>query len=409
MATAGTLAETLKSITTAKINELSKQWILFDKRECEILADADDAPDLRARARTLLDGVSRLKGYPMDALDEDDMDLNVDSSADNSDLEMTSPGVGQLQAADLTNIRRFLLQGKYDASVTKATLCEWIALFEKELRYLELKHELASFYSELVTEWLTHLDEKTKSLAEDQADDTKSNKSDTGFENVDRAEIQRAKWESLVFTAATHVGKRSIRAYLDDLFTKSKLSLQALKELREDIQNFANDLVSQGKWLDFGELHWASTRLDVGELQWVSNELMKSDLLSNEKATILEELMRNTEAAQEVADVLNMRLKSLDSWGWGGDGIPIEMRCQLNGKYRVYTDEDLLDSLLLQYLGSKWAFKLRDVFTKFLRSHAWSPMLDDVPNEYKDMHKYFLGNSYHHWNSSWSNDAITQG
>jgi len=103
----------------------------------------------------------------MDALNEDDINLDVDLSADDSDLKMTSPVIGQLQAVDLTNIRRFLLQGKYDASVTKATLCEWIALLEKELRYLEPKHEHASFYSELVTEWLTHLDEKTKSLAED--------------------------------------------------------------------------------------------------------------------------------------------------------------------------------------------------------------------------------------------------
>ncbi|KAJ5204580.1 uncharacterized protein N7498_005459 [Penicillium cinerascens] len=385
MSTTGALPQTLKSITSTKINELSKQRALFDKRKDEILADANAASDLHTRVRTLLDGLSRLEGFPKDALDKDDLDLDVDSSDDDSNLEMRSPGMGQLQPADHTNIRRFLLQGRYDASITEATLREWIARLEKELRYLELKHEHGSFYSKMVTEWLTQLDEHTTSSTVDQADEAKSTKSDTSFENVGRAEMheQRAKWESLVFTAATHIDKNSIRTYLDDLFTKTKLSQQALKELRENIQKFANNLASQGQWLD------------VDELKWVSKALMKTDLLSNDKATILKEFMRNKEVTQEVADVLNMRLASLDRWGWGGEGIPVEMRRQLNGKYRVFMDEDLLDSLLLQYLGSKWAVKLREVFTSFLRSYAWSPIHDDVPDEYKERRKYFLGKTFY--------------
>ncbi|KAJ5161633.1 hypothetical protein N7492_007025 [Penicillium capsulatum] len=387
MATTGALPQTLKSITATKINELSKQRLIFDKRKEEILAAANAAPDLRNRARVLLDELSSLKGYPKDSLDKDNFDLEDvsdeewgDESANGEDV--TSPGMGQLYPSDHTNIRRFLLQGQYDTSISDATLHDWIMKLEKELEYLELKHSHASFYSKLVTEWLSHPDTSTTSSIGPQTDDeSTSTKSDTSFENVGRAEMheQRAQWESLVFTPAKHVNERDILSYLDGLFMKTKLSRQGLKDIRESLHKFGAELATKTEWFD------------AKELEWVSKALMKTDLLSNEKTLILKEFMRNKEVLQEVADVLNMRLASLSSWTWGGDGLPLEMRRQLNGKYRVFMDEDLLDSLLLQFIGSKWAVQLREVFATFQSSYAWKRMNDEIPDEYKERRKYFLG------------------
>jgi hypothetical protein len=384
MASTGALPQTLKSITATKINELSKQRVLFDKRKADILAAAEAAPDLRTRVRILLDGLSRLKGYPKDALDKDDLDLDISSSDnDSEDLEVNSPGMGQLYQADHTNIRRFLLQGRYDPSISDSVLKDWIARLEKDLRFLELKYEHASFYSKLVTEWLSNLDDAAAPSTVDQTDDAASAKSDAGFESVGRTEMheQRAQWESLVFTTDTEVDRDTINSYLDDLFKKTKLSRQALKELRENLRAFGTELATKGEWLD------------VEELQWVAKALMKTDLLSAEKTTILKEFMRNKEVLQEVADVLNMRLASLDSWSWGDDGIPIDMRRQLNGKYRVFMDEDLLDSLLLQYLGSTWAVRLRLAFKWFFNSQAWDSVHENIPTEHIERRKYFLGSA----------------
>lgn len=375
----GALPQTLKSITATKISELSKQRALFDLRKTEILAVAKAAPDLRTHVQALLDGISRLKGFPEDSLDKDDVDLDADSFDEESEDILTPRGVGRLQPEDHTNIRRFLLQSRHDPSISQAALQDRIDQLEKELRYLEIKHEHGAFYSNLVKEWLSELDGSITSTA----NESKSTESDPNFENVGRAEMheQRATWESLVFNAATHVNENAIRSYLNDLFTKTKLSQQALKDLRASIQSFGTDLVSKGEWLD------------VDELKWVSGALLKSDILSDEKTAILKEFMRNTEVAQEVADVLNMRIASLESWTWTGDadGISLEMRRQLNGKYRVFMDEDLLDALLLQYIGTKWAVKLREVFETFLRSNAWKTLQEDIPEEHREMRKYFLG------------------
>jgi hypothetical protein len=374
----GALPQTLKAITATKINELSKQRALFDQRKTEILAVANGAPDLRARAQALLDGISRLKGYPKDTLDKNDADLDAES-ADELEEKLTPRGVGRLQPEDHKNMRHVLLQGRYDHSISQAALKDRIAQLEKELQYLEIKHKHGDFYSKLVTEWLSELDGSIASTA----DETKSTESDPKSEKAGRAEMheQRATWESFVFTPPTHVSEDAIQSYLNDLFMITNLSQQALKDLRASIQLFGTELFSKGDWLD------------LDELKWVSQALIKSDLLGEEKTAILKEFMRNNEVAQEVADVLNMRLASLESWTWTGaaDGIPVEMRRQLNGKYRAFMDEDLLDALMLQYLGTTWAVKLREVFVTFLGSNAWKAPHEDIPEDHKEMRKYFLG------------------
>lgn len=34
-----------------------------------------------------------------------------------------------------------------------------------------------------------------------------------------------------------------------------------------------------------------------------------------------------------MSDVLNMEIDGLDSWNWGDEAIPLEIRRALNGKY----------------------------------------------------------------------------
>lgn len=359
------LPQTLRSITAIKIGELSKQRALFDKQRTRILQAAEKSPDLRSRAQVLLEGVTKLKGFPNDAFDKEDLDVDEsDHEGDVSD--------GSERAAHV-NIRRFLLQSRYDLSVSDRSLKEWVAELENEVRYLQLRHEHASFYSTLVTEWLESLEEDPAAAATTAATEGEG-------ETVGRAEMheQRETWENYVFKEAD-VNKDAIKEYLDQLFTETALSKQALKELREKIKSFGTELGSKRTWIT------------VDELDWVSKALLKSDLLSKEKTNILKEFMRNPAVAQEVADVLNMRLAALESWSWPAEGISVEMRRQLNGKYRVFMDEDILDALLFQYLGVKWAVTFRSAFDAFVNTRAWKVQRPNIPKRVKrQQSKYFL-------------------
>lgn len=49
----------------------------------------------------------------------------------------------------------------------------------------------------------------------------------------------------------------------------------------------------------------------------------------------------------------------------------VDVRRALNGKYRVYMDEEILQALLLYYIGMKWAVHLKSAFLAFFESGAW--------------------------------------
>lgn len=373
--TRGALPLTLKSISSTKVEELYKQRELFESRKAEILKAANAAPDHRAKARVLLEGVTRLMGYPKDAFDEDDdIDKDVITGQEKSSRLPTTKSMYSntdwLRSENI-NTRRFLLQSRHDASVSDEVVREWIARLEDSLRYHTVTYEHAKFYSDLVSEWLVDLEEKPSEEGLDKS----------SFEQVGRQEMhnQRATWESLVFSPA-EVDSQAVEAYLDKLFNQTKLSQQALKELREKIRDFGSNLRSNTK------------AFDINMLKTISSSLLRSDLLTPEKTSILKEFLKNDEVAQEVADVLNLRFASIDRWDWDSKGIPVEMRRHLNGKYRVFMDGDLIETILLHYIGLQWSVEFREAFVSFLKSPAWKSNSQKIPKEVTNRRKHFIEN-----------------
>ncbi len=73
---------------------------------------------------------------------------------------------------------------------------------------------------------------------------------DGSYEQVGRKEMheQRAAWESLVFDRF-ETDPTAIEAYLNKLFTGTKQSGQALKELRKEVRKFSDELMrEQESW-----------------------------------------------------------------------------------------------------------------------------------------------------------------
>ena len=76
--------------------------------------------------------------------------------------------------------------------------------------------------------------------------------------------------------------------------------------------------------------------------------------------------------------VLNFRYADLKNWDWhaGDAGIPVLPRQQLNGKYRIWMDEDVLQTVFVQYIGIKLCNRIKATLRDFVGSSGmwkWSP------------------------------------
>ena len=256
------------------------------------------------------------------------------------------------------NLERFLAQAQYDPSVSPKLLHDWEASLMQQLNIQSLKYQYATLYGELVTEWLT------SEQGSSQADDASQKSED--FQHV-RRETQardeyRANWERLVFEEF-ETDQEAIGAYLQDLFGNSRSKkFQALTTLRKSVETFETNLSNPGQF-------------NEEVLRWTINGLLASGLLSNEKNEALKDFLGSSVILVEVADVLNMRMATIDTWEWAVEGLPVEQRRHLNGKHRIYIEEDLLQAIFLQFIGVKWSVFFKDVFFDFSCSEgAWASL-----------------------------------
>jgi len=90
---------------------------------------------------------------------------------------------------------------------------------------------------------------------------------------------------------------------------------------------------------------------------------LTNDLLSEKKKTTIGDFLRNKAVLTEIADVLSMRFANLQGWSREAeDGRPVEPRRQLNGKYRIMMNEDILQAILLHYVGVSWSIQFKSEF-----------------------------------------------
>lgn len=308
------LSQTLQSITTIKLRELQKQRNSFDGRKAKILAQVNEATDEQRKIRLLLEGIAKLHASNTERKLEDIPDFELDGIT------------GHLP---LSNIRRFVEQSRYDPSIPASKLDEFQVQLHEILNQKSRKLEYAGLYSRLLTEWLS-----SDATTVTETSDTAS--LDEDFEIVEKQKERlhqlSEKFESVVFTPGD-VDVEQIQEMLQTLFATEDAA-KALGTLRQRISEFGYHLADEPK---------PFTR-DV--LQWCIRGLLQSDLLSDQKKNALDDFLKDKVVLAEIGDVLNMRFVDLQNWSWDADdGIPVEPRRQLNGKYRVVMVSSIRHSL----------------------------------------------------------------
>lgn len=335
------LSQTLNSITVTKLQGISKQLADFNAHRDSILSKLTTVSNPRERVQILLDGISSWR--------------SVDASSNDSNIS-------QLGIKDhLLNVKKFLVQAEHDASIGEATLRGWEADFTTYLDQEKVKNEYAELFGRLLTQWIGSPQKSDEELP---------------FEKVGRKEMheQRAMFESLVFTAK-EIDAVAMTAYLEELFS-SKAAKEQLVSIRESTESFGKQLLE--------------SRFDVEVLKLTIAALLAGDLLSNEKRETLKEFSQNESVLTEVSDVLDMHLVALTTWTWG-TAIPVEMRRQINGKYRIFMDEEILQAIFLHWIGLRWATHFKTNFQSFFQSSAWKLTTKPLSRDENERRGFFLG------------------
>ncbi|MCJ1278830.1 hypothetical protein MMC21_006649 [Puttea exsequens] len=315
-------AQSMQNITTTKLAALSAKQQTFETAKQRILEAVPSKEDPASKVRVLLDAFAN--------------------------LELPTPS-----SLSTANIRRFLEQSRHDTSISSSRLQEWQFALEKALDVPSQKYEHASLFGRLVMEWLGNPNHTPASGASDESEPVDL------FEHVGRKEMhdQRKEWESIVFTKNTKANSPTIETYLEKIFGSTSRSKKLLKTplevLRESMESFRLD------------------QFTTNNLKEAMKGILVTDLLSEPKRKTLEDFQNNSLILQEMTDVLNMQIDALETWTWGQEAVPVIVRRALNGKYRVYADEELIQAILLHHIGMTWAVHMKRSFTTFFHSGAW--------------------------------------
>lgn len=317
-------SETLQTITNTKLEELSKQRTIYEQQHAALLTAAEGELDSLRRLALLVDGAKTCLGVNTYRRKEDGrLGRVISGGTSNPRLE-----------TDLKNVDRFLEQARYDPAVSPKVLEDWEKCILRYLSVQSSKYEYADLYGKLVTEWLSS---EKAGRSNDQDVDMEA------FEELPNAKKleSRTNWEKLVFERAA-IDTKALEGYLQDLFITGKKDVAAkLKAFRNKVEQFETRLAE-------------SKPFNTSTLRGVIQGLQSSDLLDNEKREVLKDFLGNGVILAEIADVLNMRMASLQRWSWG-EHVPLEQRRHMNGSYSIHMHEDLLQAIFLHYIGIKWS------------------------------------------------------
>ncbi|KAK8856096.1 hypothetical protein PGQ11_012008 [Apiospora arundinis] len=354
-------SETLKEITNTKLQELSKRRAAFEEKKAAILSSLDQHDRIK-RLIALSDGVKSCYAIKLDS---------------------SNPSKHDNLTVELKNLDSFIAQARYDPSVSTKTLEKWETSLLGHLDTRSLKYAYASLYAQLVTEWLAP--ESPSGPTEVEGDDDEMTEPFEAIESARKLEAKQ-QWEQDVFVPA-EVDEAGLSRFLKELFVDepadSSKKSKARRKLTESIKDFERKLAEPNQF-------------NAYTLKWVIGGLLASDRLSNEKCEALRDFVKNDIILGEIADVLNMRLSALDTWSWG-DNVPLEQRRKISGVYNVHMDEELLQSIFLQYIGVKWSVFFKRALKGFRKlGGPWLDVRQPMAELDKLRREYYLGNTVSH-------------
>ncbi|KAJ5080885.1 reverse transcriptase [Penicillium angulare] len=322
------LSQTVQSLTRSKIHELEKQKSLYESSKNKVLLSAQSCPNSRERVACLLEGAKDL-----------------------------SPNA--YQSPEVRNIEHWVEQARYDASIPLKKLEEFETYLRNLLDAQSRKLNLADLYSRLLTEWMDPVSEKEQSPLEDSI-------GEEGFTVIEERQKQRLQqlcdqFEQMVFEPC-ETDPAEINAFLGDLFVNEEQK-KSLEWLREEVSRKMDKI-----WKE-------KDPFTVDSLDKCIRGIQSEEIISEGKQETLKHFLSSKVALNEIADVLNMRYADLPNWNWkvGTEGVPVLPRQQLNGKYRIWMDDDVLETIFVEHICIRVCNALKAALKQFIfKDGSWN-------------------------------------
>jgi len=342
------LSRTLQSLTRSKIHELEKQRNAYESRKAETLATAAQHSNLRDQVAHLLAGTKEL-----------------------------APGA--CQDSNISNIEHWVEQARYDSSIPPEKLRRFERRLHDTLDAHSRRLSLADLYSRLMTEWMNPPSKQTGDMAGIPTEEE-------DFLLVDERQKQRLQqlcdqFEKTVFEPH-HTDPSEIDLFLSGLFSSEK-SKNALELLRGYVRR------------DLTEIWEEKNPFTVQSLSDCIRGIQSEEIISEEKQETLKHFLNNKVAMTEIADVLNMRYADLKNWDWhaGDEGVPVLPRQQLNGKYRIWMDDDVLETIFVEHICVKLCGMIKATLKDYIQDDSEWNFCQGPELTPRDCHRrrYFIG------------------
>ncbi|KAF9526214.1 hypothetical protein CPB83DRAFT_496516 [Crepidotus variabilis] len=336
---ANSFNQTLHYITEIKLQELETQRLAY-KEHSKALDEAQKQTDVIKKVELLTKAVKSWTG-----------------SGSVHDTKLIE---GKLHLGDL---EFWLQQAKKDPSFSEEIARSWAEALEQHIQHIGMRFDAARLFGKLFNEWLESGD--SSAVAYQGPSEVPSGASDasvgtdaSSFVEAGRKEMyeQKAKLQSIVFEDHP-IETDKLKSYLEKLF-ESEESTKALEKLRKELKDFS--------------YHFKRRKITTTDVKDTLNGLLATGLMDEEKRSTLKAFQDNATVLEEVASVLNMRMANIQSWSWPKDGMLVEFRRHLNGKYRAFTDPEIVDALFLHYIGVHWQVKLKSSLRRIFDSKAWT-------------------------------------
>ncbi|KAM6494321.1 hypothetical protein JOM56_010682 [Amanita muscaria] len=330
-------SKTLQFITSVKLQELEKQRQAYQAHHIRVLDEAKLTSPPIARVEILLEAARSWSGA---------LSNNVINGV-----------------LDLDNLELWLHQAKQDPGFEEAKLDQWAQTLETHIRQSIMRFDCARLFGNLFQEWLSSGDSVIAGAADEKAKEAE-------FVDVGRKEKheQLERFTSIIFDEKV-VDTDDLESYLNKIFS-GKHASKVLEEVHEEMEDFCDDLCEK--------------KISDSEVRTIISAFLSGNgSLSDENIAALREFSSNDSVLTELASVLTMRLASIETWSWPAEGIPVQMRRNINGKYRAFTDPDIIDALLFHYIGATWQVQFRKIFLKLFHSKAWKTTLTEMPEAEK--------------------------